>query len=239
MDNHQLLDNPAPAEPSQAAKRSAPRRRGADAYDTLLWRLQPRLEEASQLERGVGYLAGVTSCDRKAGVSTVAANLAIRAADHQMRPVLLVEGAVERPTMARKFRLRKAAGLADVLAGSCSIADAIHETEVEGLQVMPIGTPGLMDRVGVDHEHVSAMLRGLRESHEFIVFDLPPADRLRHMLLVARRLDAALLAIRSEATGAERLQRVATQLRSDQVNLVGSVVARRRQYVPSWLRRRV
>ncbi|QDT68388.1 Tyrosine-protein kinase YwqD [Planctomycetes bacterium MalM25] len=239
MDNHPTLDPIAPSAEPTAASRPTPRRRGADAYDTLLWRLHPRLEDAAQDERGAGYLVGVTSCERKAGVSTVAANLAIRAADHQMRPVLLVEGATEHPTVARQFRLRTDAGLADALAGRCSLQDAIHDTEVEGLQVMPIGTLGLMDRVGLDHQLVDAMLSGLRESHELVVFDLPPADRLRHMLLVARRLDAAVLALRSEATRRERLQRIAEQLRADRVNLVGSVVARRREYVPSWLRRRV
>ncbi len=238
MDNHLLPDQPAHGEPAEASTRPTPRRRGADAYDTLLWRLQPRLEDAARDERGAGYLVGVTSCGRKAGVSTVAANLAIRAADHQMRPVLLVEGGSEHPTVARQFRLRTDAGLADVLAGRCPLHEAIHDTEIEGLQVMPIGTQGLMDRVGLDHELVEAMLRGLRESHELAVFDLPPADRLRHLLLVARRLDAAILAIRSEAPRRERLQRVAEQLRADRVNLVGSVVARRREYVPSWLRRR-
>lgn len=237
MDNTQTIESSKTA--TDRASRPVPRRRGADAYDTLLWRLHPRLEEVASKEGGGGFLVGVTACDRKAGVSTVAANLAIRAADHQMRPVLLVDGASSHPSVARQFRLRGEMGLADALAGRCSMQDAIHETAVDGLEVMPVGTAGLMDRVGLDHQQVDAMLSGLRESHEMIVFDLPQAGELRHMLLVARRLDAAVLALRSEATRRTTIERTAEQLRADGVNLVGTVIARKRQYVPNWIRRRL
>lgn len=220
-----------------ASDRPVPRRRGADAYDTLLWRLQPRLEDGRR--DGAGFLVGLTSCDRRAGVSTVAANLAIRAADHQMRPVLLIDASSSQPTVARQFRLRGALGLADALAGQCSLRDAMHETAVDGLEVMPVGTAGLMDRVGLDHEIVESMLAGLRESHQMVVFDLPEASKLRHMLLVARQLDAAILTLRSEATSRSLVERTAIQMKADGVNLVGSVVCRRRQYVPNWLRRRL
>lgn len=237
MDTTTLKEQPASHR--DAINRPVPRRRGADAYDTLLWRLHPRLEEGLERDGGAGFLVGITSCDRKAGTSTVAANLAIRAADHQMRPVLLIDGSAARPSVARQFRLRGSLGLADALGGSCSINEAIHETPVDGLEVMPVGTAGLMDRVGLDHQQVDAMLSGLRESHEMVVFDLPEASELRHMLLVARRLDAAILTLRSEATPGDLVEQTAEQLRADGVNLVGSVVSRRRQYVPNWLRRRL
>jgi Mrp family chromosome partitioning ATPase len=226
-------------ESPETVARPVPRRRGADAYDTLLWRLQPRLEESREKNDGAGFLVGVTACDRKAGVSTVASNLAIRAADHQMRPVLLIDASSQQPTVARQFRLRDALGLADALAGRCSMSEAIHETSVDGLDVMPLGTAGLMDRVGLDCQQVEAMIGGLRESHQMVVFDLPEVSELRHMLLVARRLDAVVLAIRHETTSATMLERVADQLQADGVNLVGSVVCAHKQYVPNWLRRRL
>ena len=220
---------------SRTAPHIVPRRRGADAYDTLLWRLQPQIDD----NRGVGFLTGITSCDRGAGVSTVAANLAIRAADHHMQPVLLVDANAAHPQIARKFRLRNALGLSDVLAGQCSAQEAIHATQIEGLEVMPLGTAGLMDRVGLDHQELEAMIDGFRESHDMIVFDLPEVSELRHMLLVARQLDAAILAIQSEATSHSVARRAASQLQADGVNLMGSVLTRQRQYIPKWLSRRL
>jgi Mrp family chromosome partitioning ATPase len=219
--------------------RAIPRRRGADGYDTLLWRLQPRLEASREKNDGAGFLVGVTSCDRRSGVSTVAANLAIRAADHQMRPALLIDAAVHQPTVGRQFRLRDPLGLADAMAGRCSISDAIHRTSVDGLDVMPVGTAGIVDRVGFDYQQVEAMISGLRESHQMVIFDLPQVNELRNLLLVARRLDAVLLAIRHESTSASTLEMASDQLQADGVNLVGTVVCAHKQYVPAWLRRRL
>lgn len=237
MDSTPTLGTPG-HEARDVMTRPIPRRRGADAYDTLLWRLHPRLEDSRDRNDGAGFLVGVTSCERKSGVTTVAANLAIRAADHQMRPVLLVDGATGHPRIGRQFRLRRAMGLADVIAGRCPIQEAIHETSVDGLDVMPAGTAGLMDRAGLDCDQVEAMLQGLRESHQMVVFDLPEASHLRHLLLVARRLDAAILAVRFGTTAASQVSRAADQLRADGVRLLGAVACRHKQYVPNWVRRR-
>ncbi len=226
-------------ESPEDAARAVPRRRGAEAYDTLLWRLQPRLEASRERNDGAGFLVGVTSCGRRSGVSTVAANLAIRASDHRMRPVLLIDAAVQQPTVGRQFRLLDARGLADALAGRCSVTEAIHPTSIDGLDVMPVGTAGLMDRVGFDYQLVEAIVGGLRESHQMVIFDLPQVSELHSMLLVARRLDAVILAIRHETTSASTLESATSQLQADGVNLVGSVVCAHKQYVPSWLRRRL
>src|SRR5450755_2708786 len=75
-------------------------RPGAEYFDALLWRLFDRREDA----HGLGYLMGVTGCARHSGVSTVAANLAIRAADHGLGPVLLVDANDQHPQLNRMFK---------------------------------------------------------------------------------------------------------------------------------------
>jgi hypothetical protein len=62
---------------------------------------------------------------------------------------------------------------------------------------------------------------------------------MRHMLLVARRLDAAILALRHGVATRGHVERTVEQLRVDQVPVAGSVVCRQRQYVPDWIRRRL
>ncbi|MEO1498712.1 MAG: CpsD/CapB family tyrosine-protein kinase [Planctomycetota bacterium] len=226
---------PAPEAPQKAPPRAgaAAKRRGADPYDTLLWRLQPRVEE----RLGGGCLLGVTGCDSRAGVSTVATNLAIRAADNLQRPALLVDANSVSPRLARSFQLKKAKGLADLLAGECDLNEAAHESRVDGLQIMPMGSKGLIDRIGIDHRIVDNLLESLRESFEMVVFDLPSVAEMRQMLLIARRLDGVVMAVRSEATPAGRLQESAETLADDGVPVVGSVLTRRKHYTPGWLRR--
>lgn len=211
-----------------------PRRRsGADVYDTLLWRLLPRLED----RLSGGHMIGVTSCDRRAGVSTVATNLAIRAADNHLQPTLLVDANPNAPRIGKYFKLRKAAGLAELLSGDKPIDQAVHETEVEGLSVMPLGSADLMERSGVDHRHVELLLESLAESYRFVVFDFPTVPELRHTLLFARRLDGVLMAVGSEATTSRKLEQSTTALLDDGVSVIGSVLTRHRRYTPRWLRR--
>ncbi|TWT90244.1 Tyrosine-protein kinase YwqD [Pseudobythopirellula maris] len=217
------------------AKRSplVPRRRGAEPYDTVLWRLQSRVEQ----RHGAGFLVGVTSCMRRAGVSTLAANLAIRAADHQLTPALLVDCNAAHPQVDREFRLQGARGLADLLAGECELEEAVHPTNVEGLEVMPLGTTGLIDRASVEPRRLEGLVRSLGESHEYVVFDLPPADDMRHALLVAKQLDAVLMAVGSEVTPRGLAKKSIDLLRSDGVSFAGAVVTRQKKHVPGWFGR--
>ncbi|MGL4511591.1 MAG: CpsD/CapB family tyrosine-protein kinase [Lacipirellulaceae bacterium] len=215
-------------------QRGASRRRGAEPYDTLLWRVQPMLEG----RRGAGALVAVIGCDAGAGVTTVAANLAIRAADHRIRPALLIDCNASKPRLGRHFRLAKGPGLAEVLAGDSALADAVQNTKVEGLDVLPFGTAGLLDRSGLDPQQIEATIDELRESYELVVLDMPAANDLRQLLLAARRVDAAILVVRSETTSRRAAEQAAARLRADDVNLVGSFVTRQRQYLPNWIRRR-
>jgi Mrp family chromosome partitioning ATPase len=229
----------APAESEAPASRgkssrAAAARRGAEPYDTLLWRLQPLLESS----RGVGSLVGVIGAEPGVGVTTVAANLAIRAADHRLSPTLLVDCNAARPRLGRHFHVPKGPGFAEVLAGDCSLADATYQSKVEGLYVLPLGSAKLLDSAGLDPQQFEAAVNGLRESYELVVFDMPSAGELRHQLLTARRTDAALLVVRSEATTRRTASLAASRLRADGVNLVGSFVTRQRQYLPTWVRRR-
>ncbi|MEM6330604.1 MAG: CpsD/CapB family tyrosine-protein kinase, partial [Planctomycetota bacterium] len=209
-----------------------PRRRGAEFYDTLLWRVQPKQPTA-----GDGFAIGVTSADRHAGVSTVAANLAIRAADHRQSPVLLIDANLLHPRQQRNFRLRGGAGLTDLLAGECGVGEAVFDSGVDGLSVMPLGSPSLVERTVCDHDAVAALFAELRGDYATLVFDLPPANAMRHTLLFAQQLDATLMAVRSEATRTKAARAAVARLQADGVAVTGSVVTQQKRYTPRWLSR--
>jgi len=211
---------------------TTPRRRGADYYDTILWRVRP-----SETPVGEGFSLAITSCGRRSGVSTVAANLAIRAADHRLTPTLLVDANLAHPRVDRSFRLYDAPGLANVWAQDCDLSDAIHASGVEGLSVMPLGDQGLIDRTRVDHESLSSLLAELRNDYATIIFDLPDVRQLRHSLLIAQQVDAALLVMRSEVTRRKVAQATVSRLGADGVKVVGTVVTQQKSYIPRWFQR--
>lgn len=233
LDDELSLEEPGP----QTLKVSPPvaalttRRRGAEFYDTLLWRVRSRADADAE----DSLLVGVTAGARRSGVSTVAANLAIRAADHHMAPALLVDANLTHPRVQRVFRLQNVRGLADVLSGGCALEEALHTTRVDGLEVLPMGTPSLLDRLSVEPQRVAALLQQLRERYRFVVFDLPEAEQLRNALLFARSVDTALFVIRSESIDRSVARLAIDHLRQDGVPLAGAVVTCKRQYAPKWL----
>ncbi len=221
-------------EPKSDLARSLPKRRGSKVYDSLLWRIQPLLED----QHGLATTIGITSCDKKDGVSTLLANLATRAADHGMGPILIVDACSGRSGLTSKYRIKNSAGLVDLIAGSAEQDQAIHETKVDGLDILPIGTRDLIDRIGVEPQRMNAAIEGLRESYSAIFFDLPPASDLLQSLLIARRLDHVLLAIRSGVANRYLVEKTVQQLHTDGVNLSGTILSRHRTYVPNWISKR-
>ena len=73
------------------------------------------------------------------GKTMVAGNLAVSIAMAGRR-VLLVDADLRRPQLHRMFSTSRSPGLSDVMAGEAKPTDAIVETAVQGLFILPAGT---------------------------------------------------------------------------------------------------
>lgn len=226
---------PIPATPRIAPRElgTATKRAGAEPYDALLWRLQARQTPETARTTTLGLIG----CERRVGVTTVAANLALRASELMLGPVLLVEAAMGGSRLTKLWRLSPGPGLAQLLSGEASYADCVQAGPAPDLSVLPSG-PLARGEVGlVEPGAVEALLAEACTDHRLVIFDLPAAEQLQQMLLLARQLDQALLVVRSEATREREAQRVADRLIEDGVPLSGAVLNRQRSYVPRWLKR--
>ncbi len=219
------------AVPHESAEELTSRRGETTYYDTLLWRLRSRMDA----ETTGGYVIAVTSCARRSGVSTVAANLAIRAADHHMAPVLLVDANMRYARQHRVFRLKEKQGLADVLTGNCLPSEAISKTRFDSLDLLPLGSCDRFERARILAERVELLSKWMRENYCTIIMDLPDANELRHALLLARKADTALFVIRAEAVRRSEARRSVAMLHEDGINLGGIVLTRTKTFAPKWL----
>ena len=80
-----------------------------------------------------------------------------------------------------------------------------------------------------------AALEELRKQFEFVIFDLPPANVYADTSILAPRLDAALIVIEADRTRVPEVERTRRSLERVGVKLVGSVLNRRRNYIPAFL----
>ena len=219
---------------SSARPEHSVRREGAAFYDALLWRLRAGME----LEPQSGYVLGFTSGERRSGVSTVVANLAIRAADHQMHPVLLVDANVRSAKQHRAFRLKGDVGLADVLIGGGAPEEVVQKTRYPGLDLLPLGSKDHLDRARIAGDAIDQLDKWMRENYSTVILDLPEATDLRHTLLLARKADNIVFVVRAESSRRNDIKKAVTKLQDDGVSIGGVVLNRMRPYAPRWLVRR-
>jgi Mrp family chromosome partitioning ATPase len=237
-----MIQEPEHTEDTGGAKPSRDRRRrisgvrqprGAHPYDELLWRLQA--QQSGDMSTPVTI--GLVGSERRCGVTTLAANLAVRAGELHLGPVLLVEANWEGPRLSKMWRLPPGPGLADFLAGQASYVDCLRAGPAPDLEVLPAGALRRGDSPHLEPGVVDALMAEACADHGLVLFDLSAAENLQQTLMVAKRLDQVLLVVRAESTRQRNAQKVADRLLEDGVPLTGVVLNRRRRYVPRWLQR--
>lgn len=181
---------------------------------------------------------GLTSCRRRAGVTTVAARLAVTAAQCGAGQVLLVDAHLAWPAVFRQLRLPAGPGLSELLLEACAPADAIQPGPVPRLSVLTAG--GRCDEAAaLDSPQLGELIETLQEGFDLVLFDLPPVGEAGGDLRLAGLLDGVLLVLEAERVRRQVAQRARQLLLRAEGNLLGAVLNKRRRYIPQWLYRRL
>ncbi|NQX30076.1 polysaccharide biosynthesis tyrosine autokinase [Microbacteriaceae bacterium VKM Ac-2854] len=126
------------------------------------------------------------------GKSTVTANLAVTIAASGQR-VIVVDGDLRRPTVAKAFGLVGGIGLTDVLVGRAEIDDVMQPWGTDGnLFVLGAGSPAPNPSELLGSKIMQILLEEL--AREFIVLvDAPPLIPVTDAAILAAHADGALL----------------------------------------------
>src|SRR5581483_801187 len=203
-----------------------------DAYQRLGTNLLlPAVSDATSTPR----LVGVTASRHGEGATTTAAVFASILARRRGGRVAVVEANFRSPSFDAVFNVERNGGFAELILGQRSLADVTLPTEVPNLFAIcsghsPLGAPALFDSPGI-----SAALQQLREGFEFVVVDLPPANVYSDTSILGPRLDAALIVIEADRTRLSEVERTRRSLERVGIKLAGTVLTRRRDYIPALL----
>lgn len=213
--------------------RSLPKNRnltgaGAEAIDSILWRLKAKQGDGSAL------VCGVTSCEPRAGSSTIANTLAQWAAQQTGTRVLLIDASDGHRSRSRKKV--QCNGLNEILSGEvapleCPVAALGENIDLICMQATTDSDNRMEDRL------IAEMLHEFSTHYDTIVVDLPVASNLKKTLPLARHLPGVLLVVRSENAQQLHTQKAVDQLSQDGVSLYGTVLNGYRNFVPRWLRK--
>ena len=169
-------------------------------------------------------IIGVTSSMRGEGKSTTAVNLSYVLAESGKR-VILIDGDLRIPSVAKKMQIDSSPGLADLLRGESTIDLAgLRSQQLSNWYIMPAGSlpPNPSELLG--SKRMEAALKGLSAHFDYIIVDLPPVNIVSDALAISKYITGMILVIREEYCEKKELENCIRQLKLSNVNVLGCVM---------------
>ena len=175
----------------------------------------------------------VTSARTGEGKTTVSWNLAAAAASGGLS-VALVEADLRRPSMAQRYDLETAPGLAEALQGEVSISAALQTIlPIPGsanpvghprpLHVIVAGSPAPNPWALMQSSVMARVLEVLRKDHDLVVIDTPPLPHVSDAISLLRHVDGVLITASVNSTRGPEATRLRDQLQGLDANVLGVV----------------
>ena len=166
---------------------------------------------------------GVTSSMRGEGKSTTAVNLSYVLAEKGNK-VLLIDGDLRIPSVAKKMEIDGSPGLTDLLMGREVSLDKLRSELLENWFILPSGDipPNPSELLG--SHRMETTLAELKTHFDYIIIDLPPVNIVSDALSIANLITGMILVIREEYTEKKELERCFRQLKLSNVNVLGCVM---------------
>lgn len=192
---------------------------GAEQYKLLRTNLSFTLPEDVKCP-----VIGITSSVRGEGKSTTAINLAYALAETGKK-VVLIDGDLRLPSVARKMGMASNPGLTDLLLGIESQHVSVFKSKLlENWYIIPSGElpPNPSELLG--SKKMERLLEALRTQFDYVIMDLPPVNIVSDGLVISRMITGMILVVREDYTGKKELENCVRQLRLSNVHVLGCVL---------------
>ena len=168
-------------------------------------------------------IIGVTSSMRGEGKSTTAVNLSYVLAE-KGSPVILIDGDLRIPSIAKKMRIDSSPGLTDLLMGHGAHMPDFRSALLDNWFILPSGDipPNPSELLG--SRRMEYIIKNLRESFDYIIIDLPPVNIVTDALSIASLITGMVVVVREDYTEKKELERCFRQLQLSNVNVLGCIL---------------
>lgn len=166
---------------------------------------------------------GVTSSMRGEGKSTTAVNLAYVFAEKGHK-VLLIDGDLRIPSIAKKLEIESTPGLTDLLKGKGAQISEFKSHLLNNWFILPSGDipPNPSELLGSNR--MDNVLKQLREFFDYIIIDLPPVNIVSDAVAISHLITGMIVVIREDYTEKKELERCMRQLKLSNVKVLGTVL---------------
>jgi len=165
----------------------------------------------------------VTSAQARDGKTSFAINFATSMA-LMGRRVLLIDGDLRKPDVARYLNSENGLGLTDVLAGTCPVEQAVQGTDLDVLDILPSGRKAPQRDERLADGRLGELLGRLRTRYDEIVIDTPPVLAVSDAKLWALHADSVVFIARSGWSGGRDLLEASRRMQGGAAPVSGVVI---------------
>jgi len=166
----------------------------------------------------------VTSSAMGEGKSLTSANLATVIASKIDHTVLLVDCDLRNPTMHKFFGLTPEIGLVDYLKGTIELEDALINTGIGRMTLLPAGTPPDNPVELLSSNRMQQLIKDIKERYKnrYIIIDSTPILTTSESLAIASQVDGVIFVVRERMVPKKDVTHALSLLKG--ANLLGVVL---------------
>ena len=169
-------------------------------------------------------IIGVTSSLRGEAKSTTAINLSYVLAEKGNK-VLLIDGDLRLPSIAKKLDIENNKGISDFLIGDRISIDNSFKSDVhDNWYILPSGKNPANPSELLGSARMKYVLDELKEHFDYIVIDLPPVNLVSDAVSISSMISGMIVVVREEYCEKKELAHCVKQLKLSNVKVLGFVM---------------
>ncbi|OBZ12307.1 hypothetical protein A7975_14850 [Bacillus sp. FJAT-26390] len=165
----------------------------------------------------------VTSPSEGEGKSTTTVNLAVCMAQRGDR-VLIIDANFRNPIINKIFSVQTSPGLSNILGQQLEIREAIYNTEVEGLDILPSGQRLYNSTELLDSQLMVDVMQYASEHYDMVLLDCPPVLGVPDTNALVSKCDGVLLLLQTGKTQQEHAIEAKRALLFAKANILGVIL---------------
>jgi capsular exopolysaccharide synthesis family protein len=164
----------------------------------------------------------ITSTNGSEGKTTLAINLAVSLS--QLDKTLLIEMDLRKPAVGIDLGIKSDIGLSDLLSGN-SDANVFHQVSgAPNLSVITCGTIPHNPMELISSTRFNNLLKSLKDRFTHIVIDSPPTLPVSDSCILAKVVDATVIAVKAEETKVSMAKETVARLQKVNATITGVVL---------------
>ena len=182
-----------------------------------------------------------TSAVAGEGKTTIVAFLARMLALGEADRILLVDCAIDNPEIHSLFGIENDRGIIDYLSGSIPFEDVIRPVEEGIFDIVPVGP-----RRGADitqplfnSEKMSTFIQATRKMYDYVLIDTSAVLEAPETAIIGSYATGTVMVVQSGKTKREVIKRAMLMIEKLDGRFLGTVLNRKKYYIPEFIYRRV